>query len=189
MRRSNLNFLCVRLATQGPSWGYLKVNFSETLSTFGDKRPRNGSKNGEMAPRTGTGCPHIGPFVGVLQRRPYRREGRVPRRWRATCLRYGSFKACAYMVTEAHSLLVVSRCWFQSGINTRFSPARRTPSSGEQIAVEGACHAAAAEASRKLSALKLTEVPLLLWDVPLSTFVSVGTIRHRHTPPLESNVR
>jgi len=50
-------------ATQGPSWGYLEVNFSETLSIFGDKRPRNGSKNGEMAPRTGTGCPHIGPFV------------------------------------------------------------------------------------------------------------------------------
>ena len=44
--------------TQGPSWGYLKVNL-----IFGDKRPRNGSKNGEMAPRTGTGCPHIGPFV------------------------------------------------------------------------------------------------------------------------------
>ena len=36
-----------------------------------DDRPRNGSKNGEMAPRTGTGCPHIGPFVdwrGVLHR-------------------------------------------------------------------------------------------------------------------------
>ena len=49
--------------TQGPSWGYLKVNFSETLSIFGEKRPRNGSKNGEMAPRTGTGYPHIGPFV------------------------------------------------------------------------------------------------------------------------------
>ena len=54
-----------RRATQGPSWGYLKVNFSETLSIFGDKRPRNGSKNGEMAPRTGTGCPHIGPFVDL----------------------------------------------------------------------------------------------------------------------------
>ena len=50
-------------ATKGPSWGYLKVKFSETLSIFGDKRPRNGSKNGEMAPRTGTGYPHIGPFV------------------------------------------------------------------------------------------------------------------------------
>ena len=51
------------MSTQGPSWGYLKVNFSETLSIFDDKRPRNGSKNGEMAPRTGTGCPHIGPLV------------------------------------------------------------------------------------------------------------------------------
>jgi hypothetical protein len=50
-------------STQGPSWGYLKVNCSETLSIFGDKRPRNGSKNGEMAPRTGTGYPHRGPFV------------------------------------------------------------------------------------------------------------------------------
>ena len=49
--------------TQGPSWGYLKVNFSERLSIFGDKRPRNGSKNGEMAPRTGTGYPHIGVCV------------------------------------------------------------------------------------------------------------------------------
>ena len=36
--------------TQGPSWGYLKVNFSETLSTFGDKRPRNGSKNEDGIP-------------------------------------------------------------------------------------------------------------------------------------------
>ena len=50
-------------STKGPSWGYLKVKVSETLSIFGDKRPRYGSKNGEMAPRTGTGCPHIGPFV------------------------------------------------------------------------------------------------------------------------------
>jgi hypothetical protein len=49
--------------TQGPSWGYLKVFFSETLPIFGDKRPRNGSKKGEMAPRTGTGYPHIGPFM------------------------------------------------------------------------------------------------------------------------------
>ena len=54
--------------TQGPSWGYLKVNFSEMLSIFGDKRPRNGSNNGEMAPRTGTGCPHIGPFVDAIVR-------------------------------------------------------------------------------------------------------------------------
>ena len=47
--------------------GYLKVNFSETLSIFGDKRPRNGSKNGEMAPRTGTGYPHIGVCVEAQQ--------------------------------------------------------------------------------------------------------------------------
>ena len=53
-----------RLATQGPSGGYLTVHFSEALSIFGDKCPQNGSKNGEMAPRTGTGYPHIGPFVG-----------------------------------------------------------------------------------------------------------------------------
>ena len=52
-----------RETTQGPSWGYLKVIFSETLSTFGDKRPRNGSKNGLRAPRTGMGCPHIGVCV------------------------------------------------------------------------------------------------------------------------------
>ena len=50
-------------STQGPSWGYLKVNSSETLSIFGDKCPQNGSKNEEMAPRTKTGYPHIGPFV------------------------------------------------------------------------------------------------------------------------------
>ena len=49
--------------TQGPSWGYLKVNFSDTLSIFGDKCPQNGSKNEQTAPRTNTGYPHIGPFV------------------------------------------------------------------------------------------------------------------------------
>ena len=53
-------------ATQGSSWWYPKVNSSETLSIFGDKCPRNGSKNEEMAPRTKTGCPHIGPFVAPL---------------------------------------------------------------------------------------------------------------------------
>ena len=39
---------CVHTSTPGPSWGYLKVQFSACLSTFGDnfsqKRP-NGSKN------------------------------------------------------------------------------------------------------------------------------------------------
>jgi len=55
------------VSTQGPSWGYLKVIFSETLSTFGDKCPQNGSKNGSTAPRTGLGYPHIGPFVGRVR--------------------------------------------------------------------------------------------------------------------------
>ena len=50
-------------STQGPSWGYLKVNYSETLSIFGDKCTQNGSKNEQRAPRTSMGCPHIGPFV------------------------------------------------------------------------------------------------------------------------------
>ena len=54
------------VTTQGPSWGYLKVNFSDTLSIFGDKCPQNGSKNGLRAPRTGMGCPHIGPSVDKL---------------------------------------------------------------------------------------------------------------------------
>ena len=56
--------------TQGPSWGYLKVNFSETLSIFGDKCPRNGSKNEQTAPRTSMGYPHIGPSVVVAARTP-----------------------------------------------------------------------------------------------------------------------
>ena len=50
--------------TQGPSWGYLKVNSSETLSIFDDKCPQNGSKNELMVPRTTMGCPHEGPRVG-----------------------------------------------------------------------------------------------------------------------------
>ena len=50
-------------ATQGPLWGYLKVNFSETLSIFGDKCPRNGSKNEQTAPRTNTAYPHKGVCV------------------------------------------------------------------------------------------------------------------------------
>ena len=29
----------VTVPTQGPSWGYIKVNSSETLSIFGDKCP------------------------------------------------------------------------------------------------------------------------------------------------------
>ena len=49
--------------TQGSSWGYLKVNSSETLSIFADKCPQNGSKNEQRAPRTSMGCPHQGPSV------------------------------------------------------------------------------------------------------------------------------
>ena len=51
--------------TQGPSWGYLKVNSSETLSIFGAKCPQNGSKNDPIAPRTTLGCPHEGPSVAT----------------------------------------------------------------------------------------------------------------------------
>ena len=43
--------------TQGSSWGYLKVNSSETLSIFGNKYPQNGSKDDTMAPRTTLGYP------------------------------------------------------------------------------------------------------------------------------------
>ena len=49
--------------TQGSSWGYLKVNSSETLSIFGDKYLHNGSKNDLTAPRTTLECPHEGPSV------------------------------------------------------------------------------------------------------------------------------
>ena len=55
--------LRVRFSTQGSSWGYLKVNSSETLSFFGDKCSQNGSKNDLMAPRTTLECFHEGPSV------------------------------------------------------------------------------------------------------------------------------
>ena len=41
----------------------IKSLFWKISSTFGDKCPQNGSKNAEMAQRTKTGYPHIGPFV------------------------------------------------------------------------------------------------------------------------------
>ena len=41
----------------------IKSHFWKISSTFGDKCPQNGSKNGQTAPRTGTGCPHEGPSV------------------------------------------------------------------------------------------------------------------------------
>ena len=51
--------------------GISKVNFQETLSSFGDKCPQNGSKNGLRAPRTGMGCPHIGPSVDDSSDHPH----------------------------------------------------------------------------------------------------------------------
>ena len=59
--------------------GISKVNFEQRLSTFGNKCPQNGSKNGSMAPSTGMGCPHIGPFVvsvwrGMRARRQHSRH-------------------------------------------------------------------------------------------------------------------
>ena len=58
----------VTTTTQGPSWEYLKVNLSETLSIFGDKCSQNGSKNDKMAPRTTRRCPHEGPRVEDLKK-------------------------------------------------------------------------------------------------------------------------
>ena len=49
--------------TQGPSWGYLKSQFSIDRVNFGDKCPQNGSKTAPTAPRPHLGYPHIGPFV------------------------------------------------------------------------------------------------------------------------------
>ena len=46
-----------------PFVGVFKSQFIEDLSTFGDKYPRNGSNNEEMAPRTRMECPHEGPRV------------------------------------------------------------------------------------------------------------------------------
>jgi hypothetical protein len=52
-----------RTPTQGPSWGYFKVNCSETLSFFDDKCLQNGSNNEPRAPRTNLECPYKGPRV------------------------------------------------------------------------------------------------------------------------------
>ena len=46
----------------------IKSHFWKISSTFGDRCPQNGSKNGETAPRTGTGCPHEGPSVDYVTR-------------------------------------------------------------------------------------------------------------------------
>ena len=49
--------------TQGPSLGYSKSQFLTGLSTLENNFRQNGFKNGQTAPRTGTGYPHEGPFV------------------------------------------------------------------------------------------------------------------------------
>ena len=43
----------------------IKSQLWKISSTFGDKYPQNGSKNGLRAPRTGMGCPHEGPSVDL----------------------------------------------------------------------------------------------------------------------------
>ena len=52
--------------------GISKVNLQETLSIFGDKCPRNGSKTAPTAPRPHLGYPHIGPFVACNTVQPNR---------------------------------------------------------------------------------------------------------------------
>ena len=56
---------CIVVNTRSPSWGYLKVDSSETLSIFADKFPQNGSKNDLLVPRTTMGCPHEAPHVAT----------------------------------------------------------------------------------------------------------------------------
>ena len=54
----------VERSTQGPSWGYSKVKFEIFFMKRGRFSP-NVDNNEEMAPRTRTGYPHEGPFVGT----------------------------------------------------------------------------------------------------------------------------
>ena len=51
-----------RPSTQGPSWGYSKVNFEIFFRKRWQFSP-NVDKNEEMAPRTRTGHPYEGPFA------------------------------------------------------------------------------------------------------------------------------
>ena len=46
--------------------GVLQIQFLPGLSTFDENSHQNGSKNGETAPRPGTGYPHEGPSVEPL---------------------------------------------------------------------------------------------------------------------------
>ena len=58
--------------------GISKVNFEQSLSTFGNTCPQNGSKNEPRAPRTSLGYPHIGLFV--VRNRLTRKTRRLGRR-------------------------------------------------------------------------------------------------------------
>ena len=65
--RCHLHYRIERLASADPRkalcGGISKVNFQETLSSFGDKYPKNGSKTAPTAPRPHLECPHKGPPV------------------------------------------------------------------------------------------------------------------------------
>ena len=47
--------------------GISKVNCEQSLSTFGNTCPQNGSKNEPRAPKTSLGYPHEGPSVALAQ--------------------------------------------------------------------------------------------------------------------------
>ena len=70
--------------------GISKVNFEQSLSTFGNTCPQNGSKNEPRAPRTSLGYPHRGPFVDAALHpgSPSRGAARLRkgRRFFPTCL-------------------------------------------------------------------------------------------------------
>ena len=98
----------------GPFVGVSQSQFSETLSIFGDKRTRNGSKNGEMAPRTRTGYPHIGPyaysFCGVLLGRCFLRarypccRTSHPRLFGGVSQKSISNRPCQFLAINAHKV-------------------------------------------------------------------------------------
>ena len=52
-----------------PFVGVFQSQFLPGLSTFDNNSHQNGSKNGETAPRPGTGYPHEGPSVGFERRK------------------------------------------------------------------------------------------------------------------------
>jgi len=121
--------------------GISKVNFQETLSSFGDKCPQNGSKTAPPAPRPHLGYPHIGPFValGEMSRGPsapaareqlHKRQVDCPRQLipaarkqftSQVAFRIEGVALCSrkmgvrFSVTPQPSLV---ECWMDSGMNT-----------------------------------------------------------------------